>query len=61
MHAQAPAMKQWEYKAQYVEWVGTPKGQAELNALGQQGWELAQIVGGDQSPSVMVVFKRAKP
>jgi hypothetical protein len=57
-HAQAPAVRQWEYRVYSVEYlsdINTPKGQAELNALGREGWELVQVAGPGQ-----IILKRVK-
>ncbi len=62
---QEPAYERWEYKVQVKglydgnEWHELPV--ADLNAAGDEGWELACAVPGVQSFNVTLIYKRPKP
>ena len=62
-------MKTWEYKAKYMRNEDYIKGvlnkslkeeklEQELNALGNQGWEMVGVAYGDGVHNKVIVFKR---
>ena len=53
-----PANPVWEYKVVTMTKATTDSTENELNQLGQDGWELASLLGGVEGNSL--VFKRRK-
>ena len=51
------AMKKWEYK---VETVYADGSAIDINALGEQGWELCTIVNFSLTGRLIFYFKRPK-
>ncbi|HEX8722752.1 MAG TPA: DUF4177 domain-containing protein [Pyrinomonadaceae bacterium] len=64
--AQTPARKTWEYKVviQYgVNPMSPSLGEADLNKLGAEGWELVETRAGSVGPGQVrtdYVFKRVR-
>ena len=59
----------WEYKVLRLEWVSSalfsvknecPSVEAELNALGDQGWELVSATNSTQFGLALAIMKRPK-
>jgi hypothetical protein len=65
--AKGAEMVRWEYRATIIEMYPMIECQAELNRLGQEGWELIAIVEAPDAPdsrkerslSARAFFKRA--
>jgi hypothetical protein len=52
----------WEYKVQPIEIGGHDAGMGELTRLGNQGWELVQVIGDpSRGGRVSCIFKRPRP
>ena len=58
----APAGPRWEYKVVTKAALVLPADEAELNRLGDEGWELAAVGARtkDGQPAASFVFKRPK-
>jgi hypothetical protein len=60
----APAAAKWEYKVVTKLTALGPPEEAELNRLGDEGWELTAAAGtaskGERLPAVSFIFKRPK-
>jgi len=51
----------WEYKVQAIEIGGHDAGIAELTRLGNEGWELVQVIGDPtRGGRVPCIFKRPR-
>jgi hypothetical protein len=52
----------WEYKVQPIEIGGHDAGIGELTRLGNEGWELVQVIGEPtEGRGVPCIFKRPRP